>query len=92
MLYVFIPAFGAYGTWFKNRVAIFITLLFFVSQSFRTVGGDSAIAHIAPITISLPIGDFVNGKGYLIDLFAIGMAVFIGWLLKLTISPNRSTK
>lgn len=82
LLYVLIPAYGAYGTWVQNRGAIFITLLFFISQSVRNVGNGSLIPHIAPITVSFPIGDFVNGEGYLIDFFAIFMAIYLAWLLR----------
>lgn len=92
LLYVLIPAYGTYGTWTKSRIAMLITLVFFISQSVRSVGTDGLIPHIAPITISFPVGDFSNGQGYLIDLFAISMAVFLAWLLKLVITPNKHIK
>ncbi|WP_105168170.1 hypothetical protein [Pseudoalteromonas sp. T1lg23B] len=69
LLYVLVPAYGTYGTWVKSRIAILITLVFFISQSVRSVGTDSLIPHIAPITISFPVGDFSSGQGYLIDFF-----------------------
>lgn len=76
LLYVLIPAFGAYGTLIKSRSGILVSMALFLFQSIRSVGSDSLIPHIAPITISFPFADFSNGKGYLIDYFAIFMAIF----------------
>jgi hypothetical protein len=92
LLFVLLPAYGAYGTWVKSRIAILITVVFFTSQSVRNVGTDNLLPHIAPITISSPIGDFSNGQGYLIDFFAISMAIFLAWLLKVVITPNKALK
>ncbi len=82
VLYGLIPAYGAYGTWVKSRIAIFILLLFFVSQCIRSIGTDSLLPNFTPITISFPFGDFSDGQGYLIDLFAIFMVIFLAMLLK----------
>ncbi|QIZ77538.1 hypothetical protein [Ferrimonas lipolytica] len=82
VLYVLIPAYGAYGSCVKSRIAIAISLFFFVSQSIRSVSDSSVIPYIAPLALSFPFGDFSNGQGYLIDFFAIFMALFLGWLLK----------
>jgi hypothetical protein len=82
VLYVLIPAYGAYGTFVKSRLAVIISLLFFISQSIRHVSEGSLIPHLAPITISFPLGDFSKGQGYLIDVFAIFMVVLLAWLLK----------
>ncbi len=92
LLFVLLPAYGAYGTWVKSRMAILITVVFFIFQSVRNVGTDNLFPHIAPITISFPIGDFSNGQGYLIDFFAISMAIFLAWLLKVVIIPNKVLK
>ncbi|MEW6993818.1 hypothetical protein AADZ84_06065 [Colwelliaceae bacterium MEBiC 14330] len=92
LLFVLLPAYGAYGTWVKSRMAILITVVFFIFQSVRNVGTDNLFPHIAPITISFPIGDFSNGQGYLIDFFAISMAIFLAWLLKVVITPNKALK
>jgi len=89
LLYVLIPAYGTYGTFAKSRSAIIVSILFFVWQSIRSVGTGNLIPHIAPITISFPIGDFSNGQGYLIDFFAIFMVIFLAWLLKVAITPNK---
>jgi len=92
LLFVLLPAYGAYGTWVKSRIAILMTVVFFVTQSVRNVGTDNLFPHIAPITISFPIGDFSNGQGYLIDFFAISMAIFLAWLLKVAMTPNKVIK
>jgi hypothetical protein len=90
VLYVLIPAYGAYGTFIRSRTGILVSMTLFLFQSIRSVGSDSLIPHIAPITISFPFGDFSNGQGYLIDYFAIFMAIFLAWLLKVVITPNKS--
>ena len=92
LLFVLLPAYGAYGTWVKSRIAILITEVFFTSQSVRNVGTDNLLPHIAPITISFPIGDFSKGQGYLVDIFAIFMAIFLAWLLKVVITTNKGLK
>ncbi|WOT04140.1 hypothetical protein [Shewanella youngdeokensis] len=85
---VLIPAYGAYGTLIKNRIAIFVSMVLFIFQAFRSVGHDSLIPHIAPISVSFPVGNFSNGQGYLIDYFAILMALLLAWLFKIVITPN----
>ncbi|MDO6719191.1 hypothetical protein Q4575_07260 [Psychrosphaera sp. 1_MG-2023] len=90
-LYVLIPAYGAYGIFIRSRRAIFVSVAFFISQSIRMVDSESIIPHIAPITVSVPFGDFSNGQGYLIDYFAIVMVVFLIWLLKGLMTPNKSS-
>jgi len=92
VLYVLIPAYGAYGTFVQSRNALLVSFLFFVFQSIRQVDDGNLIPHIAPITVSFPFGDFSNGQGYLIDFFAIFMAIFLGWLLKVVISPSKVLK
>ena len=92
IFYVFIPALGAFGIWMKNRGLIFISILFFISLSIRNVGNDSIIPHIAPITVSFPFGDFANGEGYLIDYFAIFMAIFLTWLLRGLLASNQNVR
>lgn len=91
VLYVFVPAYGSYGTFSKNYIAISVTMLFFIFHSIRSVGSDSLLPNIAPITISFPLSDFSNGKGYLIDYFAIFMVIFLAWLLKATISVQKKS-
>ncbi len=82
VLYGLIPAYGAYGAWLRSRIAIVISLLFFISQCIRSIGTDSLLPNFAPITVSFPVGDFSNGQGYLIDFFAIFMVIFLAMLLK----------
>lgn len=89
LLYVFIPAYGAYGTWNKSAISIFLSLMLFILLSIRTVNVDSLIPHISPISISFPIGDFSKGEGYLIDYFAIFMAIFLACLFKIVIQPRK---
>lgn len=92
ILFVFIPALGCYGTIKKKRLPIFITILFFVSQSIEFVGDYSLIPHFSPITISVPYGDFSKGEGYLVDYFAIFIAFYLAWLFKLLFPSQNSTQ
>ena len=86
LLFVLVPIYGAYGTWNKNALGIFLSLIMFMFLSIRKVSVDSLLPHIAPISISFPIGDFSNGDGYLVNYFAIFMAIFLAWLLKVVIT------
>lgn len=89
VFFVLIPSLGAYGTYFKKRSAILVSLVFFISQVYRSISTDNLIPNIRAITISFPFGDFSNGHGYLIDFFAIFMAIFLAWLLKEIIAPYK---
>jgi len=80
-LYIVIPAYGAFGVWKHNQRSVFISLLFFSSQSIRTVGGDNWFIYGAPFSLSMTFGDFSDGQGYLVDYFAISMAVLLALLL-----------
>lgn len=89
ILFVLIPALGAYGTYFRKPSAILVSLFFFLFQSVRSVGGDNIVPNIMPITLSFSFGDFLNGQGYLVDFFAIFMAIFLAWLLRLSLTPTK---
>lgn len=91
LLYVIIPAFGAYGTYFKRPTAILMAAFYFASQIVRCISHDSFLPNVAPITIALPFGDFAQGKGYLIDYFAIFMAIYCSYLFKRTINLKKQT-
>jgi hypothetical protein len=62
--------------------------VFFISQSIRSIGTDNIIPNIMPISLSVPFGDFSTGQGYLVDLFAMSMAMLLAWLLKRVTFPN----
>lgn len=89
VLYVLIPIYGGWGVWRRQSKAIAISMLLFVTQSFRLIDKQSIVPHISPITISFPITDFSQGSGYFIDIFAIGMAAYLAWLLKLNSLSNK---
>jgi presenilin-like A22 family membrane protease len=83
LLYVVIPLYGAYGLWRRKQLAIVVLIIFFAYQCIRSVEPGSAMSFTVPISISLPIGDFAKGEGYLIDLFAILMMVGLAWLFNI---------
>ena len=85
LLFITIPLIGAYGVWKRNIIAIAVSVVPFVLQSVRSISPDRFIPNIAPITISLPVGDFSNGNGYLVDFFALFMILYLTIMLsKLT--------
>lgn len=79
-LYIVIPAYGAFGVWKQNQNSVFISLVFFTSQSIRTIGGDNWFLYAPPFSLGMTFGDFSDGQGYLVDYFAISMAVFLALL------------
>jgi len=81
LLFITIPLIGAYGVWKRNFIAIAVSIVPFVLQSVRSISPDRFIPNIAPITISIPVGDFSNGNGYLVDFFALFMIVYLTILL-----------
>ncbi|NQZ22697.1 MAG: hypothetical protein HRT53_11635 [Colwellia sp.] len=88
-LYIVIPAYGAFGIWKHKQRSVFISLLFFVSQSIRTIGGDNWFIYGAPFSLGMAFGDFSDGQGYLVDYFAISMAVFLALLFWTLYSANK---
>ncbi len=88
-LYIVIPAYGAFGVWKHNQSSVFISLLFFSSQSIRTVGGDNWFIYGAPFSLGMTFGDFSDGQGYLVDFFAISMAVLLALLFCILYSANK---
>jgi len=92
LLYVLIPLFGAYGCYVANAKALVVSILFFISQSVRHVGNENVLPQIAPISISFPFVDFARENGYLIDFFALFMALYVGYLLVIVLSANRVHK
>ncbi|WDD99300.1 hypothetical protein [Thalassomonas actiniarum] len=75
VVFILIPAYGAYGAWYKRRTALFVALMVFACQSIREVGGDSWFPYFSPFSLAIPFGDFSDGQGYLVDCFAIVMAM-----------------
>jgi hypothetical protein len=88
-LYIVIPAYGAFGVWKHNQRSVFISLLLFVSQSIRTIGGDNWFLYAPPFSLGMTFGDFSDGQGYLLDFFAIFMAVFLALLFWILYSANK---
>lgn len=80
-LYIVIPAYGAYGIWKHKLNAVLISLLFFLSQSIRVIGRDSWFPFAPPFSLGVPFGNFSVGQGYLVDIFAIAMVIFLALLL-----------
>ena len=80
-VFILIPTYGAYATWNKNKKGLLICSLFFLSQSIRLIGGESWFPYFPPISLGIPFGSFANGQGYLIDFFALVMAILLAYLL-----------
>jgi hypothetical protein len=83
LAFILIPLCGAYGAWQQRRKALFISFLFFLSQSIRVIGGGYWFPYPSPISLGVPFGDFSNGQGYLIDFFAIAIAIHLASLLRI---------
>jgi len=79
--FILLPLYGAYGAWRQSRKELFFSSLFFLSQSIRFISGDLWFPYSPPISLGIPFGDFLNGQGYLIDFFAITMAIYLASLL-----------
>lgn len=80
LLFSVLPAYGALGAWRQKGLPVVITCLFFFFQSIRHVSEDSFLPLIAPITLSFPFEDFSQGRGFLIDFYAVFMAIFLACL------------
>ena len=81
VVFILVPAYGAYSAWHRQRKGLLVALFFFASQSIRGIGGDSGFPYLPPISLGFPFGDFADGQGYLVDFFAIFVTLVLAWLL-----------
>ena len=86
-LFGFLPALAGIGTWLGQRWALLLALLFFASQSLREIGPDNLLPFARPIALAFPVSDFVGDSVYLVDVFAMTMALIFAYLLWST-RPN----
>ena len=86
-LYIILPTVGAFGVCKKNLTSVVVCLLFFTSQSIRTIGGESWFPYPPPLSIGVAFGDFSDGQGYLFDYFSASMAIFLTVLV--FFAPNK---
>ncbi|WDE05198.1 hypothetical protein SG34_028550 [Thalassomonas viridans] len=91
-VFVLIPAYGAYDVWHKRRKGLLAALLFFASQSIREIGGESWFPYFPPVSLGVPFGDFSDGQGYLVDFFAIAMAMLLAFLLWRLLAADNTVK
>lgn len=82
IVYVGIPFIGAISCWKKVASGMILAIMFFTFLSVRTTSSIGDFPYISAFSLSYAFGDFANGQGYLIDLFAIFMALFISYLSK----------
>lgn len=82
VVYVCIPFIGAISCWKKLAPGMVLAVIFFAFLSVRTTSNMSILPHMSAFSIAYPIGNFSEGKGYLIDFFAIFMALFVSYLSK----------
>ena len=82
VLYCGMPMVGAYGAWKQRSLYLALALFFFIFQSVRSANAEGVLLNIAPISISVPFGDFANGQGMYIDFFAIGLALLLIILMR----------
>lgn len=82
VLYCGLPIVGAYGAWKKKSAYLAIALFFFIFQSVRSANAEGVLLNIAPISFSVPFGDFATGQGMYIDFFAIAMALLLVVLMR----------
>ena len=73
--YIGLPLFAALAITRKHKVSLFVCSLGFFFIGLRVVGLTDLLPFHAPISISITFGDFSNGTGGLVDLFAILLGV-----------------
>ena len=76
LIFTVIPLLGAYGLWFHKSWAMGFTLVFFLLQSVKPFIFLQWLPFYPPISLGIPFGDFTKGTAYLVDFFAIAMAVY----------------
>lgn len=81
-VYVVMPWLGVLALQKKSRITLFLVLLTFAFISVRLSFWASSFPIIAPISMSITYGDFANGTGALVDLFAIIVVILIAGAIR----------
>lgn len=77
IVYALLPLLGVVALYKKSKLGLLLQLILF---SFIGIRIPSLIPNsllAAPISVAFPVGDFVQGAGALIDLFAIMVTILI---------------
>lgn len=77
IVYILLPLVGVLAVYKKSSIGLGLQFILFICISIRIPNLIPNSLLAAPISIGLPIGDFSNGSGVLIDLFAIMVAILI---------------
>lgn len=81
-VYTLLPAIGAYSTYKRLQLGILLALLGFLFISVRAGALPFTFPIFAPLSLSITYGDFTNGSGGLVDLFAIIVSLLLITLLR----------
>lgn len=82
VIFVLMPLVASYGIWKEKVWGLVVGMLFFLPQCINYYGQDFSFRFMAPVSFFITSG--VPGEEViLINLFAIGMVVFLMVLLKL---------
>ena len=81
-VYTLLPAIGAYSIYKRLQLGILLSLLGFLFISVRVGALPFTFPIFAPISLSISYGDFANGTGGLVDLFAIIVSLLLITLMR----------
>ncbi len=76
-IYIFSCAIAGVLLWKNKKAGYIFALIPSLSQVIRPIGERAWLDLPPPISLGLPFGDFSAGKGFVVDVLAIGLSVFL---------------
>lgn len=77
IVYALLPLLGIIAVYKKSILGLSFQFILFLLVSIRVPSLIPNTLLAAPVSFSFPVGDFVQGAGALIDLFAIMVTILI---------------
>ncbi|QLE87478.1 hypothetical protein FLM48_21815 [Shewanella sp. Scap07] len=74
LVYTLLPMVTVWLLWLRPRFGLGLSLIWAALLSVRAIGGSSAMMLGAPLSLGIPVGDFSEGTGWLIDPLFIGIS------------------
>ena len=81
ILFILIPTVSAYGIANRKKWGVILSIIFFLPQCINYVSQSLSFQFMAPISLGLTFNGREEGTNYIFNIFAIGMATYMIFLL-----------
>ena len=91
-VFVFLPLVAAWGLWSEKTWGILLSMLFYLSQCVKPLAILSWFPFMPPVSLAIPYGNFTQGEGMLIDVYAITITAWLVFLFHSSRNSARTTQ